>query len=378
MIKYKNEYEYLIHLIKCAIHGQQPDEKPTILSFEKVYEYGEIHEVANIAFVSIQKLKNKPDDDLYLKWKTNFAFSIQRHANQIDARNKIVSTLSNAGIRTLEVQGTVIKTLYPNPVWRMMSDIDFIIDKDSFSKAEMLMQKLGYKITTQRSECIVAYAANGIAVDLHSDFFEPTSICYGAIEEAFSLAVPTDEGLTYKVSDTVFYLYNMLHIIKHYLHCGVGIRRILDIYILNQKLIENVNTEYVNNILEKYNFSEIANKLNKIAYVLFDSSSILDTSILDDLQTIYSSGNHGTIQILLNNEYRMANNKNKFLFKLNKIICKLFPEKETIYKTYSYCNKYKYPIVLCWIHRFFYLLLTPKKIINSIKYIFEIITTKIN
>lgn len=51
MQKFKNEYEYLVHLIKCALRNLQPVENPKELSFDKALKYGKEHEVANIAFI---------------------------------------------------------------------------------------------------------------------------------------------------------------------------------------------------------------------------------------------------------------------------------------------------------------------------------------
>lgn len=67
MKKFKNECKYLVHLIKCALQDKEPTEIPKNLSFDKVFEYGKEHEVANIAFVSVQRLHKKPKDDLYVK-----------------------------------------------------------------------------------------------------------------------------------------------------------------------------------------------------------------------------------------------------------------------------------------------------------------------
>ena len=169
--KYSNEYEYLIHLIKCAIHDNQPDEKPDALSFDKVFEYGKEHEVANIAFVSVQKLKSKPDNDLYKKWKMMYAFSIQRHAKQMHARNEMVEAFNHAQIRNVEVQGSRLKTLYPEPGWRMMSDIDFIIDIENLFHAEKILCDLGYNTKNVNDAEVDGFGANGIAIEIHTDFF---------------------------------------------------------------------------------------------------------------------------------------------------------------------------------------------------------------
>lgn len=58
---------------------------------------------------------------------------------------------------------------------------------------------------------------DGIAVELHSDYFDPNSMCYGTISDAFLMATQTGVTYSYSISDTAFYLYNLLHCVKHYL-----------------------------------------------------------------------------------------------------------------------------------------------------------------
>ena len=49
------EYEYLLHLLRCAVHGAVPEPIPDGVSFEQVLQYGMKHEVANIAFLAVKK-----------------------------------------------------------------------------------------------------------------------------------------------------------------------------------------------------------------------------------------------------------------------------------------------------------------------------------
>lgn len=375
MEKFVNEYEYLIHLIKCAIHNRQPEEKPKTLSFEKVLEYGKIHEVANIAFVSVQKLKIKPKESIYKAWKTYYVFSIQRHANQMKARDRIVFALNEAGIRNVEMQGSVIKTLYPEPFWRMMSDIDFIINKENLEKAEIIMKKLGYQTKKVSDFEIDAFGPNKIAVELHTDFFPPTSTYYNAIPNVFEKSVLTGNGLTYKADTTVFYLYNLLHCMKHYLQKGAGIRRVLDMYILHQN-ITHINFTYVNDVLLQYNLKKDVEEIMELAMVWFGNATSKN-DLSEIMQRVYLSGNHGTVQMHLNNEYRQKRIANKILFKCYKVITLLFPRKEIIYAGYPICQKYHFPIILGWLYRGGYIVFHGEKRKNALKLLKEIRKTKL-
>ena len=50
MRKFQDEFDYLIHLVRCAVHGEAPQELPEGFDFQRVYECGEYHHIANIAF----------------------------------------------------------------------------------------------------------------------------------------------------------------------------------------------------------------------------------------------------------------------------------------------------------------------------------------
>ena len=375
MEKYVDEYDYLIHLIKCAIRGYQPDEKPEKLSFEKIFEYGRIHEVANIAFVSIQKLQSKPDTELYKKWQTIFAFSVQRHTNQMFARDTIVKALDRAEIRSVEVQGSVMKNLYPDPTWRMMSDIDFIIDRENLNKAEEIMKSLGYRTKNNSNVEIDGFGPYGIAVELHSDFFDSRSDLFGIITNVFDTAIPMGEGFSYKADFTIFYLYNILHCIKHYSNRGAGIRRILDMYILYQNR-DKINLMYINEVLEKYDLKETADTIMALAIEWFgDISGEKDLKEIANM--VYMAGNHGTIQVNLMNEYKKTEISNKGLFKLYKVISLLFPKKEVIYDAYPYCRKQKLPVIFGWIYRGGCIISDRKRRKNAIEKLNEIRKAKI-
>ncbi len=376
MEQLKNEYEYLVHLIKCALQDIQPFEKPPQLSFEKVYEYGKAHEVANIAFVSVQRLNMKPDADLYSRWKTAYAFSLQRHANQMDARKKIVDALDSASIRHVEVQGTVMKTLYPYPEWRMMSDIDFIIDKENLEKAELIIKDLGYKTKNSNGVEFSARGANNIVVEIHSDYFVTGTIYCDALTDAFSSSVQIDNTYSYRADDTAFYLYSILHCIKHYMHSGAGIRRMTDMYILREKLSAKIDEEYVSEVLSKNGFGGVVDEIFSVVDKWFCGVTPNGASSKAE-EDIYKSNNHGTALMQIKKEYIKANSKEKRFFKLRKYVYLFFPSKERVYTSFPECEKRRLPLVACWVYRWFNVLSNAKKRKQAKRLLSNIRNTKI-
>ncbi len=363
---FKNEYGYLIHLIFCAIHNSQPSEIPDNILFDRVFEAGKAHEVANIAFISVEKLHRKPNDELYKKWKLQYAFSMQRNINQISARDSIVDALSKHGIRSIELQGTVVKQLYPYAFLRNMSDIDFVIDKCNLLKAEKIMQDLGYKTKIHGDYDISAYANPKIAVELHSDFFDPNTEFYGQMTNPFEKAKLSEDCVSYTADDSDIFLYNILHCIKHFRGKGAGIRRMLDIYYLNSNILKNLDKESIFDFLKSANCKQDYDNLSAIADEWFGENG--SKCNLDDIKkAIYISGTHGNIDALMLNQYNRS--KNKKLFKLKKFLILIFPPKENIYSAYSFCASHRLPVFLCWIYRWCCVLFIKSKRKHAVKVI---------
>ena len=355
---FKNEYEYLIHLIHCTIHDQCPQLPTTDISLDKVFFVAKEHEVANISFVSIEKIRDVLSDELYKQWKTQYAFSIQRNINQETARNTIVTNLIGNNIRSIELQGTVIKNFYPHAFWRNMSDIDFIVDKQNLSNAERVLQNLGYVTKKYGDYDVSAYSHPQIAVELHSDFFDPNTEFYGKMTDPFKNATYFENDNSYKASNEDIFIYNILHCIKHWRGSGMGIRRIIDIYYLNKILLPKLDLEFVYQTFESLNCKKDYEILSQIALQWFGDKNIkCDFSY--EKNKIFMSNTHGNPRVSMLNDYVRDNNK-KF-FKIKRLFKKIFPPKSNIYSSYSFCSKNNLPLIICWIYRWFYLIFSKRK-----------------
>lgn len=356
-MSFKYDYEYLIHLLICALKDEQPEEKPENISFEKVFTLGKLHEVGNIAFLSVDRLENKPVKDLYNEWQVFYFHSVQRDARQSEERAKILSLLHENKIRTLEAQGTVTKKYYPYPELRMMSDIDIIVDKENLPKINELVQSLGYETELTDKEEVNAFNHNGMEIEFHYDFFTehmytPKEKYYNAVNSPFEHAKPkNDNAFEYILDETYFYLYSLLHTIKHFEHSGCGIRRIMDIYILNNALKDKIDFDFINSVIVKYGFRDSADKLFALEKFWFENIEP-SVDLTDTIKDIISGGNHGTDDLKLKNELKQDKESlgidNPKRQRIKDII---FPEKEGIYEAYPICRERGYSQLMCWIYR---------------------------
>lgn len=345
---FTSEYDYLIHLLYSALHGTVPEDVPESISIEKVFKYGVTHEVANIAFLAVEKLKTLPDERIIDRWRKYYWKAVKRDAAQSKAREEILSALHSHGIYTLEVQGTVVKQYYPQSHLRMMSDLDFIIPEDKLDEAEKVMQSLGYETKNINGIEIDAYKYV-IAVELHTEFFDTKSVTRVALNQPYT-HTECHEDYTATVTDTTFYLFHLLHTIKHCGQRGSGLRRIIDLFYLENALKDKVDYEYIDGILKEHNFYETKKQLLAIKDRWFNGTEPeIDVSELEN--EILISGNHGVYENYYKHKFKQERAEGKHFVKLKNLLEFLFPPKENMYQSHPFCEKHHLPIVLCWIYR---------------------------
>lgn len=353
MSVFLDEYAYLIHLVKCAIHDQQPQELPDTLRFDKVYQYGEQHQIANIAFYSVQRLQKKPDAQLYSEWKLCCDMAFTRDINQSFARDEIIAEFQKENIRVLEVQGTELKKLYPQPEYRTMSDIDFIIDEENLSKAWGILEKLGYECSDNHGVEVDGFRSPNINVEVHSQYFTKKSPYYSVLRPPFTSVEETGE---YDIND--FYLYNILHVAKHYFCMGCGIRRVLDVYYLNLNYSQVIDQTYVRSIFEKANVVEFVEELSSLANAWFEEGNLERT---DMGNYILGSGLHGTFYNSVNNELKKRHDDGVHLIRLRHVLRRFFAGGHIMYDKYPILERWKILYPFCWLHRGIVTVFSPKR-----------------
>ena len=367
---FRNENEYLIHLLYCAIHNTVPQDVPENISLEKVFFIGRVHEVANIAYLAIKKTDNLIPDDILTAWRECYYNAVKRDNAQNKIRTEALNALHSHGIYTLEAQGTVVKRYYPQSHLRMMSDIDIIVPKEKIGELEPIMQSVGYETESTYNGTEIHATKNNLLIELHNEFFydEANRDVYEAINHPFSLATLHDD-YTATVNDTVFYLFHLLHTIKHCECMGCGIRRIIDLYYLENELKDKVDYDYINGVLKENGFYEIKEKLLSVMNYWFNGiKPHIDISSLE--KDIFEAGTHGTEELFFKHQFVNNRSSGKHFVKFRFFLAFIFPPKEDIYGAYPFCKEHNYPIALCWIHRWIFSVFNKKKY-KSVKRLFK-------
>ena len=343
----KPEYGYLIHLIRCGIHGDIPEELPAGMSFQKVYDYAMAHDVANLAFYGVEKLKRKPEQPLYDTWKYRRDLALARDMNQEFAGEEIVQAFRAQGILFKELQGTVLKKLYPRPEYRTMSDLDYIVEKSSLEKCGEILGQLGYDYKQLGDFEIDGTRRPDIFIEIHTDYFSEFSEYCGAMGDPFSGIESTEsDGLT------ELYLYNVIHTAKHYYSGGCGIRRVLDMYYLDLWYGGKIDREYVDSVLQEQNLGAFSRKLSDLGRQWFGEprQGHDDPSMVN---YILDAGVHGKRKNYIANsmEHMQGSKGASFGIRIRYLFTRLFPDFRTMTVKFPILRECPVLYPFCWIYR---------------------------
>lgn len=347
MRKFLDECDYLIHLVRCGIHDLQPQELPDGLKFEQVYDWGVYHHVANIAFYSVEKLEKKPNPKLYQKWQLCRDQAIVREINQSYAAQELREAMQSAGIRWLEVQGTKVKPLYPQPDFRTMSDLDFIIDPENVPKIKVILEALGYEYEDVYGAEVDAHRQPNINVEMHTEFFLEDCQYRPVLHSPFE-AVDADG----QCEINAFYLYNILHTAKHYFSSGCGIRRVLDAYYLNEKYGPLIDSAHVQSVLERAEAAEFADEFMSLARAWFGKE---EQDLPRSKMGVYvlNSGLHGSLFNQQKNQLEKTVDTTVRFAKVKYLFGRLFGNGKDLRTRYPVLERHGILYPICWLRRAF-------------------------
>lgn len=340
---------YFIHLIKCAIKNEQPVEASSDIDFSKIFQLSLRHDVENLTFLSVQRLKKQIDNALFEAWQEVYYKDKKRCLFQDMALEELVDAFTQRGIDCMPLKGSVVKHYYPSPDLRSMSDIDFLVREQDRSVVRDIMHDLGYADDILDDGQVDAFTRETlIYIEIHYDFSAENHVYHNLFTIDWSKLVPTKREHLYEMTFEDLYFFNVGHYAKNMHNKGMGLRGIVDGYVLWNVM----NDEQKQNVINRFAKTELAefhNNLLKIADIWFNGFD--DDGSLDDVQNYLlikkTYGDYKTETALR----AMFENKDSSNFKF--VLSKIFPSAEVLYRRFGIKKKCFLILPFLWLWRIF-------------------------
>ena len=356
MFELNSNEGYFLHLIKTELKNEQPEEKPSEVEWNKVFEIGLRQNAANLAWFSIEKLNNPPEGELFNQWQEVYAKAASKCLKQMMETDLLSEAFTSKSYDIMFLKGSKIREYYPSPDMRTMTDIDLLVKAEDREPVRELMRSLGYEDDLLNDGQVDAFKKLPVIyVEVHYDFSAENHIYHEMFSIDWDKLVKTDKDHIYEMTFEDLYFFNVGHYAKNMHNRGMGIRAILDCFVLWNA----ANDEQKENILKKFESTELKefnNNLLKIADIWFNDTD--DDGSLDNVQSyLLKTKTYGSYK----NEIVLGAARNiNSDSKLKYVFSKVFPSAEYLYKRF---NVKQQPLLLpiLWLLRIILLIFSKKE-----------------
>lgn len=351
--------KYVIHLAKCALKNEYPKEKPDNLAWSEIFRLADMHMISNMIWYSVDKLKSKPEAELWTKWTEIKNKAVVKDITQRNEFKKIISAFEDEKMRCMPVKGIFLKKMYPKSDFRTMSDIDILVVPENLQRAGDILRSLGYICNSAgKATHDVYFKAPVMNIEIHKQLF--SDISANDLSQYYKdIFINSDKidgcEFAYKMTDEEFYIYVLSHFYKHYSNMGSGIRSVIDVYVLNNTLYEGLDKQSLNNKLKKLQLLNFRNEITELSEMWFESRK--ETPELTGIsEYIIGSGTYGTTLNNINNQIKKKGRAGYFVY------C-AFPPLANMKDIYPALNKAPFLLPLFWIWRLISSLITKRNIV---------------
>lgn len=241
--------KYFIRLVRFGASGGEglPPEKPEEVSWRDILLLSEKHSLAALTYSALSRLEKKPDGETAEKWEHAYRVCVHADIQQEFAWEEIKERFSEQGIKFLPLKGILLKSLYPEPAFRSMGDLDILYEEKNFEKIKTLMRESGYEYRTESagSNHQIFFRPPVTTVELHRALLNDTSPFAEYYKDVWRRAPPTAESFVCRLSREDEYIFLLIHGHKHFSGAGSGVRTVLDFWLYLKRYGKELDRKYI-------------------------------------------------------------------------------------------------------------------------------------
>ena len=349
----------ILELIGCALNGGEA-RLDDGFDFEAAYKFAQERQITPLLYygaVNSPEFMNTMVGKKFFKSTINMSF-------YCGEQDEIIGSLRKAfkenGIEHLLVKGTVIRSLYPYPEMRLMSDADILIKEEQYEKIKPIMRELGFN-EEYESDHELVWKKGDFTAELHKRLVPSYNKDYVAyFGDGWKLAkVKDEESGAYLMTEEDSFIYSFVHYAMHYRNGGIGVKHVTDFFVI-MKNTPSLDVGYIENELEKLQLLEFWKNTKNLLDVWFNGA---ESTELTDFMTskIFDSGAYGTHENKVLSEAVRTSNTGKGM-KIKRVLSLLVPSYHAMCQKYRFLRKIPVLLPFMWVFRWFHLLFTPSRI----------------
>lgn len=341
--------KYFLKLLSSEVNNTEIKPPSESVNLKAVFAFARKHKTVAAIYEKALGIGIISENDIeFNAYKNDYVLSKTRDVRQLIAKDEVASIFAENGIRVMLLKGLIIKDLYPQTYYRQMTDLDILIDNENREKARTLLKSIGYEdleITKGEKRHFSMLKKPAVNIEIHLSLFE--NEWNTAFADVWENSKQIDKNL-YVMSNEDLILHNIMHSAEHFLSGGIGVRAVLDFYILKKAYPDVILSESFISRLKEYELFDFYNVINDISDVWFGGLPEKQHNETAE-KFLLSSNTFGTDKDAAS-QYAanlVGEHNNRFII----ILKLLFPSYKDMCLRFTILKRVKILLPFCWLIR---------------------------
>lgn len=266
-------HEQFLSLLRCGI-GKESEPLQGTVNWDAVETIAVKHGLLAVVYDAVQKLpeSQRPPQITWLRWIGQVMQSYEGHYVAYDKAVMELAAFYNAhGYRMMLLKGDACGRDWPRPEHRPYGDIDIWLFGKQKEADDVLVREKGIKIDNSHHHHTV-FSWMGFTVENHYDFVNVYARQSSAVMEKVFKELGQDDSHVAEVNGQKVYfpspnlhaLFLIKHMVSHFAAAEISLRQVLDWAFFVEKHTEEIDWEWLDEMLVKFHMKEFVSCINAI------------------------------------------------------------------------------------------------------------------
>ncbi|MBE6769150.1 MAG: hypothetical protein E7548_00145 [Ruminococcaceae bacterium] len=346
----EKEKRIFFALIKSAAAGVAltEDEKADFNDemLPKFYKLSKKHNIAHLIALGLElNGLDEGKSEYYKKFEKQKLIALYNQERVNYQFNEQCAVLEKNKIPFMPLKGSVIKAYYPESWMRTSCDIDILIyEKDLKRAISALKNELSYEGEgDEHYHNVSLFSPDGVHLELHFSIKEAIKNIDTLLQKVWDYSEKKENSdFEFRQTNEFLIFHIIAHMYYHFLSGGCGIKAVIDLMLLNEKL--TFNKKQVYEMCKQCKIEKFYTEILKLIDIWFKEGKHTElTAFLE--QFVFDGGVFGTTlnNTKIKNAYRNG--------RLSNFMQKVFLRKELMVPLYPILKKHYWLLPFCHAHR---------------------------
>lgn len=270
----KNINQVFLNLLCAYFQNQTVAEIPPDLG--ALYDLAFKHNLVPIIYEVLRK--NDDFNPSSNKFRETAISQIVMQQQRTEQFLNIYQKLLDANLKPLVIKGLICRQLYPQSDYRCSSDEDIWVKPEDFNVCFQVLIDNNFRCSNKQlitddflnTVQTINFTNNILTIEVHINPFGTLDNLHKQMNSYFknvfddSISIEIENQTIYTLNPTNHYLFLIIHLYKHFISAGVGIRQVLDILIFYQHHQKDINNNKIKTILKALHINNLYDAIMQI------------------------------------------------------------------------------------------------------------------